>query len=294
MAKAADNLPVDMPIGFVVLSHSEPASLRRLLRVLDRAYRRPAIVVHHDFSQCELPSEAPHWAADLQFVQPHIQTRWAHISIVEAFLAALKVLYLTRAPDWFVLLSASDYPVCTGSAVIKELNSGAADLYMDFQFLDRAPEAPEPPPIGPNYLGVDKESWRQIANERYINPNMALPFSDQLRCCGGDFWLTGNQRVASRLIDAPERYPALFKYYSTAFCPDESFCHTILGNDPDLRISKDNRRFTIWPDRGAHPRMLELADLPLILASSSHFARKFSSEADTPLLVALDSIAVWK
>lgn len=294
MTTAEDDFRAGAPIGFVVLSHSEPALLRRLLRALDRAYRNPPIVVHHDFSQCALPDDVGRWSADLQFVRPHVETQWAHISIVEGFLAALKNLYAARAPDWFVLLSASDYPVRAGSTVVRELACGAADLYMDFQFLDGAPAGPEPPPAGANYLGVDKETWRQIANERYINPDMVRPFSGRLRCCGGDFWLTGNARVARRLIDAPGRYPALFKYYSTAFCPDESLCHTILGNDLDLHISKDNKRFTVWPDQGAHPRTLELADLQAILASGCHFARKVSPAVSAALLDALEPIAVWE
>lgn len=197
-------------IGFVILSHSEPRLLRRLLMALDRTYRNPPVVVHHDFSQCLLPDEAAGWSSDLQFVRPHVKTSWAHISIVEGFLAAVAKLYETRAPDWFVLLSASDYPVRAGSAVVHELITSNADLYMDYQFLDRAPLVPEPPPSGNNYLGVDKETWRRIANERYImTPN---PFSDSMRCCGGDFWFTGNAKVAAKLLDAPARFPELFKY----------------------------------------------------------------------------------
>ena len=110
-----------VPIGFVVLSHSEPALLRRLLRALDRAYRNPPIAVHHDFSQCALPVDVGRWSADLQFVRPHVETQWAHISIVEGFLAALENLYAARAPDWFVLLSASDFPVREGSTGVREL-----------------------------------------------------------------------------------------------------------------------------------------------------------------------------
>jgi hypothetical protein len=282
------------PIGFVILSHAQPELLRRLLSTLDRVYRNPPVVVHHDFSQCSLPTDANEWSTDLQYVRPNLQTEWARFSIPMAFLAALSLLYKTRAPEWFVLLSAADYPTRAGSSVVRELTTGDVDLYMDYQFVDRAPLVPEPEPAWQKYLGVGKEPWRQIANERYINPDMVSPFSDRLRCCGGDFWLTGNARVARRLIDAPSRYPELFKYYSTAFCPDESLCHTILGNDPDLRILKDNKRFSVWPDEGAHPRTLELADLPTILASGCHFARKISLTASEPLLNALKPIAVWE
>ena len=55
-------------IGFVVLSHSQPELLRRLLSTLDRVYRNPPIVVRHDFSQCTLPDDAGGWSTDLKFV----------------------------------------------------------------------------------------------------------------------------------------------------------------------------------------------------------------------------------
>ncbi len=279
-------------VGFVILSHSQPELLRRLVAALDRAYRSPPIVVHHDFSQCSLPSDAGRWSADFQFVQPHIETRWAHISIPVGFLAALALLQNTRTPDWFVVLSASDYPVRAGSRVLHELGAGTADVYLDYQFVDCAPSVPEPAPAGANYLGVDKETWRKIANERYImSPN---PFSATLRCCAGDFWFTGNARAAGKLIEAPKRYPDLFKYYSTAFCPDESLCHTILANDPDLRITKNNKRYTVWPDMSAHPNTLELADYEAIVASGCHFARKMSPTESGALLDRLDPVAVWQ
>jgi hypothetical protein len=279
-------------IGFVVLSHSQPELLRRLLSALDRAYRNPPIVVHHDFSQCSLPDGAAGWSTDLQYVRPHIQTRWAHVSIPEAFLAALATLYSTRAPEWFIVLSASDYPARAGSSVIRELTTGDADLYMDCQFVDRAPLVPEPPPSGANYLGVDKETWRRIANERYImTPN---PFSDRLRCCAGDCWFTGNARVARKLIDAPAQFPDLFKYYATSFCPDESLFHTILGNASDLRIIKNNKRYAVWPDQGAHPNTLQLTDFDAIIRSGCHFARKCLPPASVALLDKLDGVAVWE
>lgn len=279
-------------IGFVILSHSQPDLLKRLLSTLDRAYRNPPIVVHHDFSQCSLPDDALDWASQLQYVHPHIRTEWARFSIVEAFLAALALLYGRCAPDWFVLLSAADYPARSGSSVVHELTTGDADLYMDYQFIDRAPLVPEPEPTWQTYFGVGKEQWRQIAHERYImKPN---PFSENLRCCAGDFWLTGNARVARKLIDAPARYPALFNYYSTFFCPDESICHTILGNDNDLRIAKNNKRYAIWSFMGTHPKTLQESDFESIIASGCHFARKCLPPESASLLDKLDRVAVWQ
>ena len=40
------------PIGFVVLTHSNPPQITRLIRCLNALYSSPPIVLHHDFSQC--------------------------------------------------------------------------------------------------------------------------------------------------------------------------------------------------------------------------------------------------
>src|SRR6266536_3434463 len=94
-------------IGFVILSHSDPPQLKRLVGALIRTYDDPGIVVHHDFGQCGLSSDD--FPQEVTFVQPYLRTQWAHISVVHAFLVALRELYNRHRPDWFILLSGSDY-----------------------------------------------------------------------------------------------------------------------------------------------------------------------------------------
>ena len=69
-------------IGFVILSHSRPDSLLRLVRKIEHMYHSPAIVCHHDFDQTPLAMEL--FPSSLMFVRPHLNTRWGHISIVWA------------------------------------------------------------------------------------------------------------------------------------------------------------------------------------------------------------------
>ena len=57
--------------------------------------------------------------------------------------------------------------------------------------------------------------------------------------------------------------------------PDESLFQTALCSQPDLRICKDQKRYADWTNGGAHPKWLEVSDVPKILASGAHFARKF-------------------
>jgi hypothetical protein len=78
-------------IGFVIVSHDKPAQLLRLVRRLMMLYDNPPIVCHHDFSKCSL--EGYDFPKEVMFVRPHIVTKWAGISFVHAYLAALRILY---------------------------------------------------------------------------------------------------------------------------------------------------------------------------------------------------------
>jgi hypothetical protein len=64
------------------------------------------------------------------------------------------------------------------------------------------------------------------------------------------------------------------EYYRARPNSEESLFQTALCNHPDLQICKDHKRYEIWSGK-SHPNWLELSDVPKILASGAHFARKF-------------------
>ena len=39
-------------IGFVLITHTAPAQILRLLRALEAVYGDPTMAIHHDFDQC--------------------------------------------------------------------------------------------------------------------------------------------------------------------------------------------------------------------------------------------------
>src|SRR6185437_7916742 len=124
-------------IGFIILSHSNPSQLLRLVRTLLKAYDEPSIVCHHDFGQC--PFSPDDFPSSVQFVSPHVPTRWMQFSIVAASLAALELLYRNATPDWFFLLSGTDYPTMRSETVIQELASNEADALLDYREVRIAP-----------------------------------------------------------------------------------------------------------------------------------------------------------
>lgn len=118
-------------IGFVILSHNNPRQLLRLVRCLQRIYDNPPIAIHHDRSQSPLHQDE--FPSDIKFVTPHVKTRWGQFSVVIAALRALELLYQNAPPDWFVLLSAADYPTMAAAKVVTELTSSGVDTLLDYR-----------------------------------------------------------------------------------------------------------------------------------------------------------------
>jgi len=292
---------MSIKIGFAVLSHSEPDQVLRLIRGLNAMFGDPPIVCHHDFGKCSLDETL--FPGNVRFVHPHFVTRWGHINVP---LAALRVFSLLREqaqPDWFVLLSGSDYPVRPADAMIGELSDSNFDVYLDHrEILYRV----VPPGQMARDCGFGRPGWISLAYDRYCavplfwwpRPSRKLLLSGVFplqkkyvflrhpsilrwihrdpptRIYGGDFWFQANQRAIDCLLNDPSM-PGLVSYYNRRRNVDESLFHTALCNQPDLRICIDHKRYEDWSEDGKHPKWLEASDVPKILASGAHFARKF-------------------
>jgi hypothetical protein len=300
-------------IGFVILSHDRPAQLLRLVRRLMKLYDNPPIVCHHDFSKCSL--EGFDFPSEVTFVLPHIETKWGRIPLVHAYLAALRILYQRAdSPDWFVLISGTDYPTRPAQAVLDQLALGGFDVYLDHRLVEY-PWTPDPC-VQYEPKGFKSAAWVPTAYDRYVAVQLWLPwyswtrrkpikipvgkmrskslvspfnpFSETLKCYGGSGWFTGNRKVAERLLARNAENQALLAHYSRRFIPDESLPHTILCNQPDLKISKDSMRYIEWLG-GHHPKTLGMEDIPRILASGAHFARKFDLAMGAEVFDAIDA-----
>lgn len=327
-------------IGFVILSHNNPAQLLRLVRCLQRIYDGPSIAIHHDFGQSSLSQDD--FPPGVQFVRPHVKTRWGKFSLVVAALRALELLYRSATPDWFVLLSAADYPTMPAARVLEDLTSCGVDALLDYREVPKLSDArhkivyrlsiskysvslvsssfdpPYPIPENPalRHLVLPRNldlAWRRYialkvwcpvirSGPRIGRYTLYLPFDDwrapfthDFRCFYGDQWFTANHKVAQILLNPTEIHLRLRRHLrSRNDISDECYYQTILGNEVGLRVSHATRRFVDWsesaggPQGGAHPRVLGSDDLPAIISSKAHFARKFAPES--PVLDALDKM----
>jgi hypothetical protein len=297
-------------MGFVILSHLQLDVLLRLTAVLRRTYGEIPIVVHHDFHQ--VAGDTNPFGGNVKFVRPPIKTKWADISVVHATLLALRELYASNDPDWFTLLSATDFPIMHGPKVLKELEEGPFDLYMDYQLAERRPV---PLKTDRTRIGSSEPEWRRNAYDRYVAKTVMvppiivkeanrrpflirsnlllrpfLPYSTEWKCYAGDHWFTGNRKVANILLSETSKSRQTIKHLDGRFCPEESYYQTILANRSDLRICPDNKRYTDWAGQDKHPRTLEIDDLDRMLESRCYFARKFSTSRPSSILDAIERV----
>lgn len=286
------------PIGFVLLTHTQPEQIRRLVRTLNSLFDRPPIVCHHDFSHSQLPSEV--LTDNVSLVLPHQQTEWGDFSLVDITLRALEALHARHKPEWTVILSGSDYPIKRADVIWHDLQESGFDAHIDCKWID---------------LNLTPEQWYRERQRRYytwwlrIPPLLArftpskkprvrlkpmwlfrpaLPFSKNFRCYSGVQWFSLKSNAVEYVLHFHRSNPKVTAHFRRVMFSDEAYFHTILGNAAKLRINPESWRYIDWSPGSVHPKELHMDDLPNLLASRAHFARKFDLSRSRDLLDELD------
>jgi len=71
------------------------------------------------------------FSKNVRFVEKWIPTKWGSMTVIDAQLSALRLLYSQFDPDWFVTLSTTDYPIQPADSILQELCESPFDAYMD-------------------------------------------------------------------------------------------------------------------------------------------------------------------
>lgn len=293
-------------IGFILLTHTKPLQIYRLINKLNMMFNYPLIVCHHDFSKCDLSGDT--LSKNVLLVRPHLQTEWAGFALVEAPIQALRLMYeVPDPPDWFVLLSGADYPIKTARQILDDLTSSSSDAYIQHEQITYKTYKSD---VKPNMLWLKNSYQRyctksfsfdyskkylahlnlEICLEHPLLTKPFLPFSKKVACFSGSQWFCANSKAAKYIIDFHSQINPLTLYYSKLKYADESYFQTVLANASHLKLQNDRRRYIDWSDGGCHPKTLLMEDLPNLLASSAHFARKFDIDIDSNILNELDRI----
>jgi len=294
-------------IGFILLTHTRPAQILRLVQRLQSMFPGAPIVCHHDFDKCPLE---PDTFPGVDFVRPHLETSWGGMDTVTAIIASIRQLYArSDAPDWFVLLSGADYPVKPAHRILTDLARSEYDAHIDLNRI--LPSGVDDPWVRTNFnryfairlrqlywssrLHRPSTRWRRVRSRHLpwvhrLMPWKNRPFSRSFHCFCGNTWFTANRQAAAEVLDFHAHTPRLAGNYAWKGNVDESYIHCILGNAPNLNVSQEPLHYMDWAAGGKSMKTLTRADLSAIQASGAHFARKFDPDVDSQVLDELDAL----
>jgi hypothetical protein len=310
------------PIAYLVLSHTHPELVGRLSDRLLQGDEQCHVVVDHDRSSPPVEPSLPRHPR----LQTRVSARpggWGGYGLVSAVLDALGAIRRDLDPDWIVLLSGQDYPVKPPQELRDKLQSSSADVHLTIlcqvpghpvgglpgwwhvRYYFRWWTLPRLPPILPlriSRLRVHAMHRLSMAQRRLFLwalprgsgiriglPRGETPFSDSYPCWGAYQWLAVSRRALVTLERELSARPELVQLYKTSVIPDESMLQTVLLNALDLVTVEPNLTFQRPTGEGdAHAADLTVDDLPAILASGRHFARKMHPERSRTLMEALD------
>ena len=311
---------------YLVTAHTNPDQVCRLVTALLRASPHGEVLVHYDPSGPTLNHGTLAHEPRVHFYPAPLSVCWGDFSLVDAFLAVAAWARGQLAFDWLIWISGQDYPLGPLGALEADLAAGGHDGYLRHfpalahagwpidegrhRYLYRYWDLPafplyyRLPSLAKRWLGTARRWFNRnqplvVLRPRYRDNPAKLglrrwrtPFTAARPCFAGWLWLNINARALERVLEFARTHPDYVAYYRHTYCPDESFFHTILANEPDLKIKNTPLRHVSWEERPhpSHPRVIVTgASFEAALASGMPFARKFDATTDSACLDLLDA-----
>ncbi|CAH8318121.1 unnamed protein product [Eruca vesicaria subsp. sativa] len=191
--------------------------------------------------------------------------------------------------DWFINLSASDYPLVTQDDLIHTFSG----LDRNLNFIDhssrlgwKAVHRAKPVIIDPALYSTEK------SDIFWVSPNRTLPTAFKLFT--GSAWMVLSRSFVEYCIWGWDNLPrTLLMYYTNFVSSPEGYFHTVICNAPEYSTTVVNSdlHYISWDKRPKqHPLTLNISDTERMIASGAAFARKFEcndlvlDKIDTELL----------
>jgi hypothetical protein len=289
------------PFACVVLAHTDPVQLRRLVRALDPV---------PTFVHCDVRTPQALYREMVEGLPPHvrllprIRTGWARWENVAAELDGLARAIRVPGVRHVAVLSGTDYPIASVEAIGELLAGFEGRSLMRSFSLPFAPWGPSG--------GMSRLRYRHWAvGKRMIRLPVPRALPGRLVASGGHQFKVLAAEHARRVLAAAEEDRRLVAFFERSWIPDETFVPSVLrspGLVGDLRgeIVPFTVWFARWGEGGTKsPRWLDAADLPALARARFRapgapaddvggtlprlFARKFSTSGSARLLDAIDA-----
>ncbi|KAL3636883.1 hypothetical protein CASFOL_019182 [Castilleja foliolosa] len=187
--------------------------------------------------------------------------------------------------DWFINLSASDYPLVTQDDLLFTFSY----LKRELNFIDHTSRLGWKENQRAMPLIVDPGLYQTTkADIFYVKPNRQLPKAFKL--FAGSAWMILSRAFVEYCILGWDNLPrTLLMYYTNFVSSPEGYFQTVICNSPEFSstVANHDMHYIAWDNPPKqHPRVLTVTDTEKMIASNAVFARKFKK--DTSVLDRID------
>ncbi|XP_073286127.1 beta-glucuronosyltransferase GlcAT14A-like [Primulina huaijiensis] len=187
--------------------------------------------------------------------------------------------------DWFINLSASDYPLVTQDDLLRTFS----DLKRELNFVEHTSNLGWKANQRAMPLIVDPGLYQKTKSDVFwVSPKRNLPTAFKLFT--GSAWMILSRSFVEYCIWGWDNLPrTLLMYYSNFVSSPEGYFQTVICNAPEFASTVVNHdmHYISWDNPPQqHPHTLSLNDTYKIYASNAAFARKF--KRDSPVLDKID------
>ncbi|XP_042060625.1 beta-glucuronosyltransferase GlcAT14B-like [Salvia splendens] len=187
--------------------------------------------------------------------------------------------------DWFINLSASDYPLVTQDDLLDTF----ADLKRDLNFVEHTSDLGWKATQRAMPLIIDPGLYQTTKSDIFaVGPKRNLPTAFKLFT--GSAWMILSREFVEYCIWGWDNLPrTLLMYYSNFVSSPEGYFQTVICNAPQFvpTVVNHDMHYISWDNPPQqHPHMLSVNDTAQMIASYAPFARKF--RMDDPVLDQID------
>ncbi|KAG8084731.1 hypothetical protein GUJ93_ZPchr0010g10453 [Zizania palustris] len=199
--------------------------------------------------------------------------------------AAAVLLRLHPDWDWFLTLSAADYPVVTQDDLIHVLSNVSRQL----NFVDHTSDIGQKESEKVQSMIVDAGIYL-AGRTNFFRATEKRPTPDAFKFFTGSPWVILNRQFIEYCVLGWENLPRiLLMYFNNVMLPQEGYFHSVICNSLsflNLTVNND-MRYAAWDDPPQKdPVFLDMAHYDRVLDSGAPFARRFRE--NEPLLDRID------
>ncbi|KAL3501852.1 hypothetical protein ACH5RR_036301 [Cinchona calisaya] len=218
--------------------------------------------------------------------KPDPATYMGSTNIAAVLRAAAILLKVDRGWDWFVTLSAMDYPLITQD----DLSHVFSSVRRDLNFIDHTSELGwkegqriEPIVVDPGIYLARRTQIFHATEKR--------PIPDAFRVFTGSPWIILSRSFLEFCVFGWDNLPrTLLMYVTNAMLSEEVYFHSVICNSNEFKNTTVNGdlRYMVWDNPPKmEPHFLNTSDYEGMVQSGAAFARQFAK--DDPVLDMVDA-----